>query len=363
MIDKLGSKFFLSAAQIRSIVIPLSTSFKEAIKVIDNGGLQVVLVDDNAGRLIGIITDGDLRRAVLGGVKLTESVKVVVKKDFCSIISEDLNNYLSIKNLSRFTHVPVLSDDRKILGLLVEKHMRFKPDDVVQKNDTPVVIMAGGVGSRLAPFTKILPKPLLPVGEETIIERILSSFKSQGFWNFVVILNYKRELIRAYFAEIDKSFQITFVDEPTFLGTAGGLSHITSLIKGDFILSNADILLDIDYLDALRFHGNSNSAATIITVNSVISVPYGVVECDDADRVSVLQEKPSITHSIVSGVYLFSNDVFGYLSEGDPLNMDELLNRILKDRGIVTAYKSGGTLHDMGDFQAYRKFLEHFSSF
>ena len=179
----------------------------------------------------------------------------------------------------------------------------------------------------------------------------------------MVILNYKRELIRAYFAEIDKSFQITFVDEQSFLGTAGGLSRIKRLIRGDFVLSNADILLDIDYLDALRFHTNSNSTATIITVNSVIPVPYGVVECDDTDRVSSLQEKPSITHSIVSGVYLFSNDVFGYLSEGDPLDMDELLNRILRENGVVTAYKSDGTLHDMGDFQAYRKFLEHFSNF
>ena len=362
MIDKLGSKIFLSAAQIRSIIIPLSTSFKEAIKVMDSGGLQVVLVDDNTSRLIGIITDGDLRRAVLGGIKLSESVEVLVKKDFCSVTSEDLNNYQSIKKLSQFTHIPVLSDDRKVVGLLVEKHLRFKPDEVVQKNDTPVIIMAGGVGSRLAPFTKILPKPLLPVGEETIIERILGSFKSQGFWNFVVILNYKRELIRAYFAEIDKSFQITFVDESTFLGTAGGLAHIASLIKGDFILSNADILLDIDFLEALQFHTKSNSTATIITVDSVTSVPYGVIECDDADQVIALQEKPNITHSIVSGVYLFSRDVFGYLSEGDPMDMDELLNRILEDKGIVSAYKSGGTLHDMGDFRSYRKFLEHFSS-
>ena len=360
---KFDTKFFLSVAQIRSIIIPVSTSFKKAIEVMDNGGLQVVLVTDEFSKIIGLVTDGDLRRAVLGGVKLSDSVEVVVKKDFCSVSSDDLKNDISTDKLRLFTHIPVLSDDREIVGLLVEKHMRFQPESNIQKNDTPVIIMAGGVGSRLAPFTKILPKPLLPVGEETIIERILGSFKSQGFWNFVVILNYKRELIRAYFAEIDKSYKITFIDEPNFLGTAGGLSHIKSLIKGDFVVSNADILLDIDYLDALQFHHQSNSTATIVTVDSVTSVPYGVVKCDDADQVCELQEKPNITHRIVSGVYLFSNDVFGYLSEGDYLNMDELLNRILKNSGIVTAYKSGGTLHDMGDFRAYRKFLEHFSSF
>lgn len=360
---KFDTKIFLSFNQIRSIIIPITTNFKKAIKVIDSGGLQVVLIADEFSKLVGIITDGDLRRAVLGGVKLSDSVEVVVKKDFCSVCSDDLKNDVSIDKLRLFTHIPVLSKSGEIVGLLVEKHMRFRDSDVAEKNDTPVVIMAGGVGSRLAPFTKILPKPLLPIGEETIIERIMSSFKSQGFWNFVVILNYKRELIRAYFAEIDKSFQITFVDEQSFLGTAGGLSQIKRLIRGDFVLSNADILLDIDYLEALQFHTKSNSTATIITVDSVTSVPYGVIECDDADQVIALQEKPNITHSIVSGVYLFSRDVFGYLSGEAPLNMDELLNRILKDRGIVSAYKSSGTLHDMGDFRAYRNFLEHFSSF
>lgn len=363
MTNKFDTKFLLSAAQVRSIIIPVSTSFKEAIRVMDKGGLQVVLVADEYNKLIGLITDGDLRRAVLGEVKLSDSVEVVVKKDFCSVTSGELNNNLSIEKLKLFTHIPVVSNAGKIVGLLVEKHMRFTQDHDAKKIDTPVVIMAGGVGSRLAPFTKILPKPLLPIGEETIIERILDSFKRQGFWNFIVIVNYKRELIRAYFAEIDNSFKITFVDEPSFLGTAGGLLHIKNLVKENFVLSNADILLDVDYLDALQFHEKSNSTATIVTVDSVTSVPYGVVKCDDSGLVSKLEEKPDITHRILSGVYLFSRDVFNYLSGGGLLNMDELLNRILEDKGIVTDYKSDGTLHDMGDFKAYRKFLEHFGNF
>lgn len=362
MFNKFDTKIFLGAAQVRSIIIPMSISFKEAIKVMDNGGLQVVLVADESSKLIGIITDGDLRRAVLGEVKLVDSVEAVVKKDFCSVTSDELNNNLSIDKLKLFTHIPVLSNTGKIVGLLVEKHMRFQQEHDAKKIDTPVVIMAGGMGSRLAPFTKILPKPLLPVGEETIIERILGSFQRQGFWNFIVIVNYKRELIRAYFAEIDNSFKITFIDEPSFLGTAGGLLHIKSRVKENFVLSNADILLDIDYLDALKFHNKFNSTATIITVDSVTSVPYGVVKCDANGLVNELEEKPEITHRIVSGVYLFSDDVFNYLSEEGPLNMDELLNRILKDKGIVTNYKSSGTLHDMGDFKAYRKFLEHFGN-
>ena len=143
---KFDTKFFLSVAQIRSIIIPVSTSFKKAIEVMDNGGLQVVLVTDEFSKIIGLVTDGDLRRAVLGGVKLSDSVEVVVKKDFCSVCSDDLKNDISTDKLRLFTHIPVLSDDREIVGLLVEKHMRFQPESNIQKNDTPVIIMAGGVG-------------------------------------------------------------------------------------------------------------------------------------------------------------------------------------------------------------------------
>ena len=128
MTNKFDTKFLLSAAQVRSIIIPVSTSFKEAIRVMDKGGLQVVLVADEYNKLIGLITDGDLRRAVLGEVKLSDSVEVVVKKDFCSVTSGELNNNLSIEKLKLFTHIPVVSNAGKIVGLLVENHMRFQLD-------------------------------------------------------------------------------------------------------------------------------------------------------------------------------------------------------------------------------------------
>lgn len=360
MIHKFDTKFFLSFAQIRSIIIPVTTNFREAIKVMDNGGLQIVLVADKSNRLVGLITDGDLRRAVLGKIKLGDNVSAVVKKDCYAVRSTALNNKKSINKLDLYTHIPVLSDSGRITGLLIERHLHSSQIGFVEKNDTPVVIMAGGVGSRLVPFTKILPKPLLPVGNKTIIERIIDSFRNQGFWNFFVVVNYKKELIKAYFADLEKPYEIAFIDETKFLGTVGGVSLIKNLFDGNFILSNADILVDIDYLDALQSHVKSRATASVITINSTTLVPYGVVKSNDGGEVIELVEKPSITHQVISGVYIFSQNVFGYLPDDTHLNMDELLNLIRRGDGVVNAFISDGVLHDMGDFEAYRKFLDHF---
>ena len=214
---------------------------------------------------------------------------------------------------------------------------------VVERNDTPVVIMAGGLGSRLAPFTKILPKPLLPIGDRTILEQIIETFTKQGFWNFFVIVNYKRELMKAYFAEMDLPYQLTFIDELQALGTAGGLSYLRDQINGTFILSNADVLLEIDYVNALAFHKVKDAVASIVTVTSLLSVPYGVVEFDESDIVREVREKPNIKHHIVSGMYILSNKIFDYIAPDTPLNMDKLLNMVMKTEGLVTAYKSNAS--------------------
>ena len=362
MASYLGSKILLGVSQIRPIIISTSTSFKEATEVMDRVGLQIVLVADQSNKLIGLITDGDLRRAVLGKTKLSDNVSAVVKKGCYAVKTNALNNKEFNNKLERYTHIAVVSENHRITGLLIEKHLHSSQIGITERNDTPVVIMAGGKGSRLAPFTKILPKPLLPVGDKTIIERIIDAYRNQGFWNFVVVVNYKKELIKAYFAELEKPYEITFIDETKFLGTVGGVSLIKNLFDGNFLLSNADILLDIDYLDALQSHVKSGATASVIPVNSTTSVPYGVVKSNDEGAVIELVETPSITHRIVSGVYIFSQDVFEYLPNDTQLNMDELLNQIIRSDGVVNAFMSDGVLHDMGDFEAYRKFLDHFGS-
>lgn len=362
MSEKLGAKTFLNFDSIKNIIINPSTSVKQALEAMDDGGMQIVLVIDGENRLVGLITDGDLRRAVLNDLKLDANIDQLVQTNFATISADEYKNNPSAANRFGFNHIPVISGDHYLVGLLVEKHMRPVEAPVVERNDTPVVIMAGGLGSRLAPFTKILPKPLLPIGDRTILEQIIETFTKQGFWNFFVIVNYKRELMKAYFAEMDLPYQLTFIDELQALGTAGGLSYLRDQINGTFILSNADVLLEIDYVNALAFHKVKDAVASIVTVTSFTSVPYGVVEFDESDIVREVREKPNIKHHIVSGMYILSNKIFDYIAPDTPLNMDKLLNMVMKTEGLVTAYKSNGLLHDMGEFQEYQKFLQHFSS-
>ena len=362
MSDKLGAKTFLNFDSIQDIIINPSTSVKQALEAMDYGGMQIVLVIDGENRLVGLITDGDLRRAVLNDLKLDANIDQLVQTNFATISADEYKNNPSAANRFGYNHIPIISGDRYLVGLLVEKHMRPVETPAVERNDTPVVIMAGGLGSRLAPFTKILPKPLLPIGDRTILEQIIETFTKQGFWNFFIIVNYKRELMKAYFAEMDLPYQLTFIDEMQALGTAGGLCYLRDQINGAFILSNADVLLEIDYVNALAFHKAKDAVASIITVTSFTSVPYGVVEFDESDIVREVREKPNIKHNIVSGMYIFSNKIFDYIAPYTPLNMDKLLNMVMKTEGLVTAYKSNGLLHDMGEFQEYRKFLQHFGS-
>lgn len=328
----------------------------------NDGGMQIVLVIDDDNRLIGLITDGDLRRAVLNDLKLDENITQIVQTNFVALTTNEYKNNPSAANRSEFNHIPVITGDNLLVGLLIEKHMQPVKAPAVEKNNTPVVIMAGGLGSRLAPFTKILPKPLLPIGDRTILEQIIETFTRQGFWNFFIIVNYKRELMKAYFAEMVLPYELTFIDEPKALGTAGGLSYLRDKITGTFILSNADVLLEIDYENALAFHKAKDAVASIVTVTSYTSVPYGVIEFDESDVVREVREKPNIKHHIVSGMYILSDKIFNYISPNTPLNMDNLLNKVMKEEGLVTAYKSNGLLHDMGEFQEYQKFLQHFGS-
>lgn len=362
MSKTLRAKTFLNFDAIVNIIIDSSTSVKQALEAMNEGGLQIVLVVDDDNRLVGLITDGDLRRAVLNELQLDANIKQIVQTKFTAITADEYkSNPLASRSLG-LSHIPVISGEGHLLGLLIESHMLPPSKLAKEKNDTPVVIMAGGLGSRLAPFTKILPKPLLPIGDKTILEQIIETFTKQGFWNFFIIVNYKRELMKAYFAEMDLPYELTFIDEPQALGTAGGLGFLKNQISGLFILSNADVLLEIDYVNALNFHKDKNALASIITVTNFTSVPYGVIEFDDNDIVHKVREKPKIKHNVVSGVYILSDKIFDYIVPNNFLNMDKLLNKVMKTQGLVAAYSSKGLLHDMGEFQEYRKFLQHFSS-
>ena len=203
---------------------------------------------------------------------------------------------------------------------------------------------------------------MLPVGDSTVLEKILNSFFNQGFRDFYVILNYKKDLIKAYFADAVLPFKLTFVDEMTPLGTAGGLSLLSGKINGNFILSNADIVSDIDFVKAVNWHQEKASLATIISVEKVTSVPYGIVDSREDGSVIKISEKPQIKHQIISGLYIFESRIFKFIPPESSLDMDHLLKNLIEKKDIVMTYDVSSNWLDMGEFSEYKEFLKFFGA-
>jgi dTDP-glucose pyrophosphorylase len=355
-------KKFFNPSEIAPIIIPDALNVEQSLRVMDEQGMQILLVTNDNKELIGIVTDSDLRRAVLRGVQLSDQVENLVQKKFKSVLFADWQVNPSLCDQSGYNHIPVLDAGNHIAGLLMTSSERADQNLEVPVNKTPVVVMAGGAGTRLAPFTNILPKPMLPVGDSTVLEKILSSFFAQGFRDFYIILNYKKDLIRAYFADAELPFQLTFIDETMPLGTAGGLSLLSNKINGKFILSNADIISDIDFVKAVDWHQENDSLATIISVEKVTSVPYGIVDAKENGYVLNISEKPEIKHQIISGLYIFDSEIFQFIPSKEHLDMDHLLKTLIKENQKVMTYNVSNNWLDMGEFSEYKEFLKFFGT-
>jgi len=219
-----------------------------------------------------------------------------------------------------------------------------------------VVIMAGGKGTRLAPFTQVLPKPLIPVGERTMIEYIIDNFRVFGVKKFYLTLNYKGELIEAYFKGSEKDYEVEFIWEEDYLGTAGSLKFLKGELEGDFIVSNCDILLKTDFSEVLDFHKKNASIFTSITAIQYYKIPYGVVNIKNGGIIADIIEKPEYTFQINTGVYVLNYKVLSYIPLNTYFDMPELVKVLLQKGEKVLAYPiNEGDYIDMGQWEEYKE--------
>ena len=346
-------------------------TIKEALKKLDETAEKTLLVTDDSRRLLGTLTDGDIRRYIIRTGKLNGTIeKIFNRKPITIHISEVSNTNMIRKILLRkkIEVLPVLDDNNRIVDYLTWSQVFSKDGTSInyKKNGTlniPVVIMAGGRGTRLKPFTQVLPKPLIPVGDKTIVEHIMDKFRSFGITKFFMLLNYKSELIKAYFNGTVRDYQIEFLTEDRFLGTVGGLSLLKDKIHSDFILSNCDVLVDTDYEKVLEFHRSNEAWLTAITAILHYRIPYGVVNTCRGGLVKSIQEKPEHSFQINTGVYVFKREVLEYIPKDKPYDMNELIEKLLEEDKKVLAYPvSEGDYIDIGQWDEYRKALSKLSS-
>lgn len=224
----------------------------------------------------------------------------------------------------------------------------------------PVVIQAGGLGTRLYPYTKILPKPLIPIGEKPILEHIIDKLNMVGCTEFFVIVNHKKAMIKSYFSEIEKDYTISFIDEDVPLGTGGGLSLLKDRVKGTFILTNCDVLLDIDYSKLLSYHRKNKNVITMACANKKIVIPYGVITADSTGKIIDISEKPEFTFLTNTGLYVVEQEVVDNMKGGENIGFPTVFDNYRNKGSNVSVYEIEETQWmDMGQLDELEKMKVH----
>lgn len=348
-----------SRDDLEKIIVNKDTALSQCIKKLDDGGKQILLVVDFDRHLCGILTDGDLRRFILNKGSLDVTISQVMNKNYVTLKENEREKAFDLLKNTAFIHVPIIDGNGSIVDLILSYDFIRNKE---QNKEYPVVIMAGGKGTRLCPVTKIIPKPLIPVGDKTMIEVIIDNFKDNGFNYFYIILNYKKEMIKSYFAETQMNHGITVVDEDEYMGTIGGLSLLKGKIQKTFILSNCDILAKSNYDSILNWHQEHKADLTILGLRKKLDVPYGVIEVNSDNFVINLTEKPNYNFIISTGIYVIEPSLLELIPENTFYEMDTFIETLLKNGRKVTCYPIEDGWFDLGHFEEYKHLLKVFGS-
>lgn len=349
--------------KIRLFLAENDITIKQAMLEFTQRGIKILFIVDENYRLIGTLTDGDIRRGITSGIELTAAITEVMKKNFFSLHVDDDNAKQKAHELMKeklIEFIPILDNFGKITDIiswydgLVSEPTKIKPPLI----DNPVVIMAGGRGTRLDPFTKILPKPLIPLGEKPIVEVIMDRFYERGFHKFKLVINHKKEMIKLYFSENKQPYELELIEENEYCGTVGGLCLLKGKIRDTFIFTNCDTLLEGDYAEFITWHKENSNILTIIGSHKEIAVPYGVLNMNSGTLFEMI-EKPKYDLFVNTGSYVMEPDILDYLGDNEKMDIDKLITKIkLSNTGKVGVFPCWGRWFDVGQWDEYKKTLK-----
>jgi dTDP-glucose pyrophosphorylase len=352
----------MEKSKLKSLLVTPELTMKQAMQRLDETAEKIIFVVDENEKLLGSVTDGDLRRGIISGLKFTDDVGTIMHRNPTSVILNQSDTEDHIRNLmigSKFEQIPVLDDAGRIVDVvlwvdIIKDKRESKPNTLL---DNQVIIMAGGKGKRLDPFTKILPKPLIPIGNKPAIEIIMERFYSCGFHRFAYTLNYKKEYMKLFLKENIFPYEIYWVEEDDFLGTAGGLWLLKDKINDTFFVTNCDSILSVDFEKVLKWHRESEALITVIGCHNEVKIPFGVLEISDG-RLKSIAEKPVQDVIINTGVYVMEPRVLSFLSCNGSMDMDELLMRVA-EVGKISVFPLYSGWLDIGQWEEYKKAVEN----
>ena len=336
----------------------------EAMQKIDINTEGILFIADGEERLVGSLTDGDIRRWLIRTGKLDGRASQMMCKDPKFLLEDEAYRSFDFMRENQITSVPVLSSDKRIMNIVFDSYKKkSKTAHGRSLQNTAVIVMASGKGTRLYPYTKILPKPLIPIGDVPILERILDRFNRYGAEDFYLTVNYRKEMIKSYFKELDPRYTIHYVEEEQPLGTAGSIRLIEEAFEAPVIITNCDTLIDADYGEILKFHKEAGNALTIVSALKNITIPYGVLHAQKHGEVISIEEKPRLSYFVNTGMYVIDPECITTIPDHTFYHMTHLTDQLMADGLKVGMYPvSENAFLDMGEFEEMKKMEERINS-
>ncbi len=312
----------------KTLVSP-SSSIVDTLKIIDSGAMQIALVVDEDNRLLGTVTDGDVRRCILKGISLESPVTEIMKKTpVVATVGQTREDILKMMRNKGKKQIPVVDQNGCVVGLELL-------DELLQTGamENWVVIMAGGLGTRLKPLTDHCPKPMVKIGSKPLLETILNSFIDQGFSKFFIAVNYMAEIIKKHFGDGSQwGVEINYLTEEKKMGTAGALGLLPEKPDKPLLVMNGDLLTKVNYKQLLDYHSESRAVATMCVREYSFQLPYGVIKIENGRRIREIEEKPVHHFFVNAGIYVLEPQVLQYLPADTCIDMTTLFERIIEQK-------------------------------
>ncbi|PHO10270.1 nucleotidyl transferase [Malaciobacter canalis] len=339
---------------MKNLVLSEIATFNEAIQLLDSNGNGFLAITNDSNQLVGILTDGDIRRAILNNKTELSEIMNTVPMTMQEGKSRK-NIILKLKELHR-KHMPIVDENMVLKDVVVldEEEFNLKPNWVV--------IMAGGLGTRLGELTKDTPKPMLKVGAKPMVEHIIDMFISHGFTKFMLSVNYKAEVIKEYFGDGNKfGIEVKYLEEKKRLGTGGALSLIDIELDAPFFVTNGDVLSSLDYEKLLEYHKEQNAIATMCIRKDNYQIPYGVIEVDEKNNIKAMKEKPIKEFFINTGIYVLNPEVLSYVPKNEFFDLPSLFDILKNESKSIKSFEITDYWIDMGKPSDYEKIQKDLS--
>ena len=350
---------------MNNLFINKDFTIKKTFKYLNNTSYKCLIVlEKNDKTFLGTISDGDIRKAILKGVDLNQKINKIFNANpfYFSHNNYDTKNLKEIFLQKKLPFIPVINNKKKILKIIFWDDL-FKNKNIKnqKKIDIPIVIMAGGKGVRLQPFTNILPKPLIPINNKPIIEYIIENFLHYNFKHFYLSLNYKSKILKAYFEEMKRDFKVDYIEEKTPLGTVGSLKLLEKKITKSVIVTNCDIIININYLDFIKFHNDNKNDITFLAFSKKFEIPYGICDFDKYGNFLNIKEKQGYNYIVNAGMYIVSAKMLKLIPKNKIFHMTELINIANTKKFRISAFPiEEDQWIDIGQWNQYKEAVESF---